>query len=180
MRPNRFIDPTIQTDLQANEQLGYQPQRDLTRATEESARSVKPNLVTVSRGSRLLSRIISRFAFGDEFIVSANAETATVSINADALGIDTTQQTRVSIDVDLGPMPRYSGQFVLEDSAITDTSVVMIWHAGIGETDDEPELDGILCVPNDPASGRITVNWQAVPGPVSGPRAFRYLLAAAS
>lgn len=82
MRAPRFIDPTSQTDQLVNEQLGYSPQRDITRTTDETGRSANQKDLTVSWGRRLLSRFVRHVVFDpDHFVVSASAEIATVSLD---------------------------------------------------------------------------------------------------
>lgn len=81
MRQPRFIDPTTVTDQLVNESLGYTPQRDQNRTTDEVGRSAGQTDLTVSQGVKLRSRKIRHLQFSEGFNVDARAEIATVAID---------------------------------------------------------------------------------------------------
>lgn len=199
MRPQRLNDPAVGADIEFDRQLGYDAQRDVRQRGDDGERSRRfPGLEIIAGIARLSKTVRSVNFRGGLVNTGINGDTATVTIGgavttailkgdgkggfvAAGAGTDyLSGSTTSALDIDLGPMPRYSGQFVIEDAAILDTSAVMVWHVGDDETDDEPELDGILAIPNAPTAGQVIVNWHAIPGPVVGSRAFRYLVASAA
>jgi hypothetical protein len=174
----RLIDPQETVDRHVSETLGVRNQRNITGELDDAGRARKSRPVTVNREGVPNGDVDTVDFVGAGVSVEVIGNVATVTIDPDA--VDTTTQTKLVIDADLGPLPKYSGQFRIEDAAITDDAVILVYHVGKSEKDDEPEFDGIVCIPNQPSRGAVIVNWQAVPGPVSGSRSFRYMLAGAS
>lgn len=170
----RFIDPSLETEKQTHAEIGYVPQRDITDSVDKTNAVPRDSFLTIMDRVSLRSRKIKKLKFTGDLAVSTLDDTATIDVS-----VDTTIYTTLTEDGDVGAAS-YSGQFLIEDSAITDSSVIQVWHVGTDERDDEPEMDGILCIPNPPGNGQLRVNWHAIPGPVAGSHAFRYLIAASA
>lgn len=127
----------------------------------------------ISAASRLLGRGAGAGA-GDPQEISLGENLLMTGTVLSGFGVG----SAITIEVNLGSAPIFTGKFTITDAAISGTSKVLCWQApgpytGKGTRADEAELQPVQIISIEPASGTAVVKWQTPPvyGPILFPSA---------